>query len=93
MELPRRLAGNNYLPAGAYQALLINSGREILEESPGGKGLNHLVLGTQAPGTQVKALFLAVNSDGGWVDIGGPAPVGPALGMAYIMSEKRRFAT
>ena len=45
------------------------------------------MLGAQASGAQIKALLLAVDSDGSRVDIGGPAPVGPALGMAHIMTE------
>ena len=61
--------------------------REIFQELPSGKRLDNLMLGAQASGAEVKALFLAVNSNGGRVDIGDPAPVGPALGMAYIMTE------
>ena len=49
------------------------------------------VLGTQAPGAQVKALLLPVYSNSSRVYIGSPAPVGPALGVADIMTEKRRF--
>lgn len=45
------------------------------------------MLGAQAAGTQVDVLFPSINSDGNRVDIGSPAPVGAALGMAYIMTE------
>jgi hypothetical protein len=45
------------------------------------------MLAAQTSGAQVKALFLAIYSDGSRVDIGSPAPVGPAFGMAYVMTE------
>ena len=50
-----------------------------------------LMLGAQAPRAQVKALLLAVDSNGSRVDVWGPTPVGPALGMAHVMTEQRRF--
>ena len=49
------------------------------------------MLRTEAPRTKIQALFLSINRDGGRVDVRCPAPVGPALGMAYIMTKKRRF--
>jgi hypothetical protein len=50
------------------------------------------VLRTQAPSAQVEVPGLAIDIDGRGVDIGRPAPVGVAFGMAYIMAKKRRFA-
>jgi hypothetical protein len=50
-----------------------------------------LMLGTQAPRAQVEALLLPVDSECNRMYIGNPAPVGPALGMADIMTKKRRF--
>jgi len=45
------------------------------------------MLTAQAPGAKVKPFWLAVNNDGGGMDIGYPAPVGVALGMTDIMTE------
>jgi hypothetical protein len=53
--------------------------------------LRELVPGAQAPGAQVEPLGAAVNGDRGRVNIGRPAPVGMALGVADIMTEKRGF--
>jgi len=47
------------------------------------------MLGAQAPGAQVKSFWLTIYSDGGRVNIGQPATVGVALGMADIMTELR----
>jgi hypothetical protein len=52
---------------------------------------NDLVLSTQAPGAQVEVLYLAIDSDISGVDIGRPAAVGMALGVADIMTELRCF--
>jgi len=56
------------------------------------RGLNsfrYLMLGTQAPGAKVKPFRLAVNRDGGRVDVRHPAAVGVALGVADVMAELR----
>jgi hypothetical protein len=47
------------------------------------------ILGAQAPGAQVKVLYLAIDKNAGGVDIGCPAPVGMAFGVADIMTELR----
>ena len=47
------------------------------------------MLGTQASGTQVELLLLAINSNGSRVDIGHPAPCGMSFGMAHIAAEHR----
>ncbi len=47
------------------------------------------MLVTEAPGTQVKPFRLSVNNDRGGMNIGYPAPIGVALGMADIMTELR----
>lgn len=51
----------------------------------------HFVLRAQAPGAQVKLFHLTVNHHSGGVDIGCPAPVGMAFGVADIMTELRYF--
>ena len=45
------------------------------------------MLTAQAPGAQVKAFLLTVNFDSGGMNIGHPAAVGVALGVADIMTE------
>jgi hypothetical protein len=50
------------------------------------------VLGAQASGAKVEVLHLAVNWDGGGVNVGRPVPVGMAFGMADIMTVLRYFA-
>jgi hypothetical protein len=47
------------------------------------------MLGAQASGAQVKPFWLAVYQDGGGVNIGYPAAVGVAFGVADIMTELR----
>jgi len=54
-------------------------------------GFGHFVLCPQAPGAQVKVLHLAINEDGGGVNISCPAPVSMAFGVADIMTELRDF--
>ena len=49
-------------------------------------------LGAQAPGAQIKPLRLAVHGDGDRVDIGYPASVGVALGVADVVTELGDFA-
>ena len=49
------------------------------------------MLGAQASGTQVKAFWLAIYHDGGRVNVGRPAAVGMAFGVADIMTELRCF--
>ena len=62
------------------------SGGTFREE---GFRFSHLVLGTKAPGTQVNSFRLAINEDGGRVNIRYPASVGVALGVTDIMTELR----
>lgn len=50
-----------------------------------------LMLGTQAPRAQVETLFLPVDNERSRMYVGSPAPVGPALGMADVVTKKRRF--
>ena len=50
-----------------------------------------LVLGAQAAGAQVEAHRLTIFYYSYRVNIGHPAPVGMALGVAYIMTELGRF--
>jgi len=52
-------------------------------------GFGNLMMGTQAPGTQVEPFHLAVNHDGSRVDVRYPAAVGVALGVADVMTELR----
>ena len=47
------------------------------------------MLSTQASGAQVEAFGLTVYSNRNRVNIGQPAAVGMALGVAYIMTELR----
>ena len=47
------------------------------------------MLVAQAPGAQVKSLWLSVYNDGGRVNVGCPATVGVAFGVADIMTELR----
>jgi len=49
------------------------------------------ILGAQAPGTQVEPLYLAVHGNGDRVDIGRPASVGVALGVADAVAELGDF--
>ena len=57
----------------------------------GSLDFGYLVLGTQAPGAQVKMLHLAIDEDSGGVNISCPAPVSMAFGVADIMTELRDF--
>ena len=54
---------------------------------------NHFVLSAQAPGTQFLTFWLTINNKGNRVNIGEPATVSVALGMADVMPELRRFTT
>jgi len=47
------------------------------------------MLGAKAPGAQVNSFRLAINEDGGRVNIGSPASVGVALGVTDIVTELR----
>ena len=49
------------------------------------------ILIAQAAGAEVKLLRLAVNHDGSGMDIGRPAPVGMALGMADVRTVNGSF--
>jgi hypothetical protein len=49
------------------------------------------VLRTEAPGAQVNVTGLAVDIYRGGVYIGDPAPIRMTLGVADVMTEKRRF--
>ena len=51
------------------------------------------MLGTQAAGTQFETLRLSTDDQGDRVNIGEPATVSVALGMADVMPELRRFTT
>ena len=55
----------------------------------GGFRFSYLMLGTKASGAQVSTFRLAINEDGGRVNIGSPASVGVALGVTNIMTELR----
>jgi hypothetical protein len=61
--------------------------REYRERS----GFGDLMLGPQAPSTDVNVLGLAIDVDGGGVYISYPTPVGAALGMTDMMTELRCF--
>jgi hypothetical protein len=56
-------------------------------------GFSHFILRAQAPGAKVKVLHLAIDEDSSGVNIGYPAPVGMAFGVADIMTELRYFIT
>ena len=47
------------------------------------------MLAAQASGAQVKPFGLALDNDGGGMDVGYPAAVGVALGVTDIMTELR----
>jgi len=51
-----------------------------------------LVQGAEAARAHVHALFYAIHNDGDLLDIRSPTPVGPALGVADIMSKLRALA-
>ena len=55
-------------------------------------GFGDLMLSAQASGAQVKPFWLAIDDDGSGVNIGHPAAVGVALGVADIMTKLRRFS-
>jgi hypothetical protein len=55
-------------------------------------GFGDLVLVSQASGAKVKSLRLAIYNDSSRVNIGHPAAVGMALGVADIMTELRCFS-
>ena len=46
-----------------------------------------LMLGSQAPGTQVESFCLTINIYSSGMDVGCPAAVGAALGVTDIMAE------
>jgi hypothetical protein len=50
------------------------------------------MLRAQAPGAQVDVPGFPIDVNGGGMDIGCPAPVGVALGVADIMAELRGLA-
>lgn len=54
---------------------------------------SQLMLGAQAPGTQVEAHPLTILDDSSRVYIRQPLTVGVSHGMAYIMTKLRRLAT
>jgi len=45
------------------------------------------MLGTQAFRAQVESFWLAIYNDSSWVNIGHPATIGTALGVAYIVTK------
>jgi hypothetical protein len=50
------------------------------------------ILGAEAPGAQVKVLRLAIDEDGGGMDVSYPAPIGMAFGVADVLTELRGLA-
>jgi len=50
------------------------------------------MLGAQAPGAKVQPFRLTVYNNSGGVDVGYPAAVGMAFGMANIMTKLRCFS-
>ena len=52
-----------------------------------------LVLGAQAPRTELEPLLLVAYQYRGAVDVGRPPAVGVALGMAHVVPELRPLAT
>jgi hypothetical protein len=50
------------------------------------------ILRPHAAGAEVEVPGFPVDVNSGGVNIGGPAPVGMAFGMADVMAEKRRFS-
>jgi len=50
-----------------------------------------LMLGSQAPGTQVEPFCLTINIYSSGMDVGYPAAVGAALGVTDIMAEQWCF--
>jgi len=63
-----------------------------LSAAPDGLGFSGLVLRAQTAGAEVEVPGLAFDIDGGGVDIGNPAAVGMALGVADVLTEKRGLA-
>ena len=55
--------------------------------------LSHLVLGAQASSAQVESLWLTSYNNSSWVNIGHPATIGMALGVAYVVTKLGGFAT
>jgi hypothetical protein len=51
------------------------------------------LLGAQTPGADVDALPFALDDDGGFADIGQPAPLGMALGVGYVIPDLWFLAT
>ena len=62
------------------------------EENYNLSGFSSLMLSTQASGAQVEMLCLAIDIDSSRVDIGHPAAVGVALGVADIMAKLWSFS-
>jgi hypothetical protein len=54
---------------------------------------SYLLLGAQAPGTEVEPLFLTVHNHSDPVYVRQPAPVGMTHGVTDIMAELRCFVT
>ena len=52
-------------------------------------GLSRFMLSAQAPGAQVESFGLAIYNDSNRVNVGHPATIGMALGVAHIMTELR----
>ena len=47
------------------------------------------MLGAQAPGAQIESLWLAIYGDSNRMNVGHPATIGMAFGVAHIMTELR----
>ena len=52
----------------------------------GGLDISRFILRTQASGAQVQLFHLAVNHNGGGMNISRPVPVGMSFGMADVMT-------
>ena len=68
-----------------------NRGNEKKECNERRLDFSRLVLSAEATGAEVHVFDLPVDRYCGRVDIGSPAAVGPAFGMADIMAEHRCF--
>ena len=55
--------------------------------------LSYLVLGAQAPGTEVESFGFSINIKGNRVNIRQPVAAGMALGMAHVMTKLWYFTT
>ncbi len=61
--------------------------------SDGRLDFGHFMLCAQTPGAEIEMPGLAIHDDSGRVDIGHPAPLGMALGVADIRTKTGLFST